>query len=243
MRDWIQELPDSNRILIPCIDRIRTEIFQADRAWSIYETIGRHSKDINDKNFGDVFASTQGAFLDQLTLSLTKLFEPANRRYEILSVPTLLDIVAANAEHLVILQDIELVKRFGFSKLQCPVIDANISLDVVRRLESLLPRREDTEACELSRSLTIHKTRRDKSVAHPEAVDPATLPATTWEDTRRLLDVAKQTVGVVGFTYASLALVVDDGSYILTSDAQRGGRALTRLFRNAGIAPNEPVAA
>jgi hypothetical protein len=241
-RDWVQDLPGPNRKLIPLIDRIRTEICQADRAWSIYETVGRFSEDINTKNFGDVFASIQGACLDQLTLSLTKLFEQPNQRYEILSVPVLLSTVEGDADNLVILQGNELRKLFNLPRLRCPTPDATISRQLAARLQANLPRPEQTEACELSRTLVVHKTRRDKSVAHPEAVDPTTFPVTTWEDSKRLLDIAKHAVGVIGLTYASLALIVDDGSYLLTSDAQRGGAALRRLFRSAGIEPNASVA-
>jgi hypothetical protein len=54
-------------------------IFQADRAWALCRTTGTHAAEINAGNFGDLFATLQDALIDQFTLSLTKLFEPASQ--------------------------------------------------------------------------------------------------------------------------------------------------------------------
>lgn len=101
-----------------------------------------------------------------------------------------------------------------------------------------MPNPETTE--QLAVTEAALRNARNKRISHHEATSVERLPRATWSEIPPLLDVAKQSLGVIGSAYLSTAYTVDNGTYILTSDAERASYALDRLFRDAVLKPEEP---
>ena len=114
----------------------------------------------------------------------------------------------------------------------------DLTLLVARTLRDTMPNPETTE--KLANTEAALRTARNKQIAHHEEISVEELPRATWGEIPPLLDVAKQSLGIIGSAYFSTAYTVDDGRYLLTSDAEGAGRALNRLFREAGLIPDEP---
>jgi hypothetical protein len=111
--------------------------------------------------------------------------------------------------------------------------DSVLTLELSLALEGMCPKRADVD--DIARALEAHKARRDKDVAHSEAVEPSALPGTTWAESLRLIDVAKRIVAIVGSQYLGIAYTDSTGAYLLTTDADMGSMALERLFVQAEI--------
>jgi len=236
------DVPESNRLLLPVTERIRDEIFRADRAWAVWKMTADFAQQINADNFGDLFGSLQGALLDQFTLSLTKLYEAPNSRYPILSIRTALEQLDQLASVLEI-QDRPRLLRWVRSATPAGqdlgvLGDSELTRMLASSLRMSLPSLDQAESCEISRALEAHRTRRDKSVAHPEAVSAEQLPKTTWKASLSALATAKHVLNALGWSYLRIAYADDKGDYFLASDAERAAYALRRLLRRAGIAPN-----
>lgn len=81
----------------------------------------------------------------------------------------------------------------------------------------------DSEA--VSKAVDSLKYVRDKRVAHNEAAESH---GPTWEALRSLLEHAQNFVGVVGWVFFN-TVYVHEGAYLLSDDAKRPSRALSRL--------------
>jgi hypothetical protein len=231
--------PETDLLLGPCCQRIAGHIFLADRALSILRAIGEASPRLNAEHFGDVFHSIQGALSDQVILSLAKLFEPPHRTYPILSLPTLVIAIEVNTTSLQI-QD--RTRTIGFllaanpdGKWSHSTPDQDLTTALVAIMRDQQPNVHKKILAAHDKVLEALRAQRDKSIAHSEALDRALLPAATWAQLESLLATAKSHLGAVGWAYTNTAYTMDDGSYSLTSDAERGGIALRRVFRRAAL--------
>ena len=74
-----------------------------------------------------------------------------------------------------------------------------------------MPNPETTE--KLANTEAALRTARNKQIAHHEEISVEELPRATWGEIPPLLDVAKQSLGIIGSAYFSTAYTVDDGSY------------------------------
>lgn len=201
--------------------------------------IAGHSEHINQENYGDLFGSLQGALLDEFSLSLTKLYERPSKRNKILSIPSAIKCLEDNAQVLEIVERTRVVRRIEPSILDGRdpqgIPDPKLTNYLVVTLRASVPSLDQADACEISQALEAHKARRDKSVAHPDAIEEYQLPRTTWEASLEALSAAKEVLGVIGWSYLRTAYSDDEGRYFPESDATRAARALQRFLLQAGV--------
>lgn len=178
--------------------------------------------------------------MDQFTLSLTKLFERPKGRYPILSVRSMIKLRrdAPDQHPLVARSGVVafLISRGGTKQDFNKMSDVKLTVALADALEGLCPKDGDVDVVSLA--LEAHKTRRDKDVAHSEAVDPSTLPGTTWRDSLALLRISKEILAVVGMGFLGISHMDNNKEYLMSMDAEQGAVALRRLLRQAGIKDN-----
>lgn len=57
---------------------------------------------------------------------------------------------------------------------------------------------------DIASALECLRTLRDKRIAHPESIDQTELPQVLWEEIKKLLEVAKKVVGIMGNNYLNV---------------------------------------
>jgi len=87
----------------------------------------------------------------------------------------------------------------------------------------------NNEEIELSSALKKLKKARDKRLAHHKSVDTE-ISTATYSEILHWLEVGKEFLAIMGSAYLSTAYQFDDGSYPLTSDAERAARCLKRML-------------
>lgn len=241
------EAPEPNRALGPYAAKAAEQIAIAERAFSIWRTVGLHAEQVNKANFGDLFGSLQGALSDQFVLSVAKLCETPSSRYTILSLPALADTVERLSASL-LMENHYRVRRYlaaPDSLSQETSAEASFANNrlIAAHIRSVLPQLAPDRERDSDRVLDAVKYRRDKVIAHNEHLGDTPLPRLTWEEGQSLLEIAKSILGLLGWGYLRTAFEDDTGEYLLTSDAERGGRALERLLQHAGLAPKRDYGA
>lgn len=220
------------------LNGIVADIFRAEEAYVLAETIGHHADTINAAQFGHLFGPLQGILSEHQTLAITKIFERHTGRNRVRSIPSVLMLLEDNAGAWLIPQRLvlhELLMDEGHSEAHLARLSgADLTRAVVRHFRSTLPRSDRVEECMLSSSLELLRQSRDKVIAHNEAVAPGTRQYATWGQAASLVEYGKRFVRVVGFAYLSIAFE-EGGEYLLSFDAQRSSRALCRLLKAAGL--------
>jgi hypothetical protein len=223
---------------------LATHVLMADRAYAVLRVIGENARRINEQNLGNLFGYFQIVLADHFGLALTKLFERGSSRNRVRSLPTVLDLLERHAETLNVSAgprlwaSLQALGTVPVRSQSCAAVTGTI-IETYRRV---MPDAVKSDTCGLSLALKAWRARRDKRTAHDEAVSTTELPSTTWGESQRLLDFAKEFVGTVGWTYLSTAYVGkfgDDDVYLLAVDAERDAMALRRLFVAANIIQEE----
>lgn len=214
------------------------DIFKMERSYMLLKNIGTNAHVINAPgagNFGELFGSIQVALQTDVILAVTRLYDPPDKKYPTRCIRRLLDLMEENKNELPKIREIYNLKNelhlIGMNKNAISLVDTDESafaLELVRHFRSIL---EDPLTIDIAKKL---KNIRDKSIAHNEQCTQIQGP--TWQGLERLIQHAKELVGVLGWAYLDTAYM-HDGNYILTSDAERPSRALGRLLRQ--IIPNE----
>ena len=75
----------------------------------------------------------------------------------------------------------------------------------------------------------------DKLVAHHELLDETKISLIVWPHLEDLLARAKKIVGVIGNHYLGSFYEINDGEYVLSSNASITSCSLVRLLNKAGI--------
>lgn len=221
------------------IDSLVAHVLVADQSYFLYMKIAESAGAINRANLGIALGVIQERLADSYILALTKLFEPPSPRYLTRSIPGAIKFLKSNQTVLKILQapNVEcLVKDFG-QKMGYTILTDKVSktTDLISHLRSSIPSLDKIKSCNLSRTLNVLKTHRDKRVAHPEAIGSNRLPKTSWKDAQNLLNYAKYFIGIVGWAFLSTAYEVNHGEYLLSRDAKRSAEAMERLFKMAKL--------
>jgi hypothetical protein len=217
---------------------LQVDIFKGDQALQLVRFIGTHADKINEAKFGAIFGPLQDVFTDAAILSVNRLYDKP-KGFEVRSIPSTIDFIMGHGDNLKIEQRLPITRKLSglghdadeLNKLS----DAQITKMIARHFDKSLPRVALTHANALSKGLNALKTRRDKTIAHPEAVELSSLPIATFADMDQLLVYAKDFIHTVGFGYLSIIYKTDDDEYVLARDAGDATRALERLIAMAGI--------
>ncbi|GJL78311.1 MAG: hypothetical protein NPINA01_13000 [Nitrospinaceae bacterium] len=208
-----------------------SDIFRAEQALSLFNTIGDVSKEVNDSTYGEVFATFQSLCIDRFVLSISKLYEKP-KDFPLRSVPGVLNFLKENAEQLEIIDSYRLdnqMTRLGTDISKLIKLDAKEkTIYVADRLLSKKPKG-------MKKTLDPLVKLRNKHIAHPEVIDVESLLRTTWDAAETLLQYPKDVVGAISDGYLNISYVVDSGEYVLSSDASRVGRGVKRMLAELGI--------
>jgi len=218
---------------------LATEIFWADQTYALTEEIGRHAKQINAANFGELFGSLQMLLSERHTLSIVKIFDPA-KQYPTRSIPGTLALLERNAEVWKLsdrqkLQQV-LVEAGSDSARVEGMTGAALTYAIVGYFMRTLPDPKQQSPDNLSLSLSTLRRSRDKAIAHNEAIELSELQTSTWGEATLLIDYAKDFVATVGSGYLGLLFGEGSKDYILSTDARRTSIILRRLLKATGVA-------
>jgi len=197
---------------------IAIDVFDAEESLSLSLYIAGNAEKINDASFGPFFGAIQRYLDRQLILSTVKIFEEEKGRYKIKSIPSALKLMKNNAEKLEILEKLDIEKLLGI-KVNTNNKDSNITKLVADHFLENIP----------NKNVEKLKTVRDKRIAHHEIVVSDSIKSPTYNEIGELIDFAKDFLGAVGMPYARTAYKFDDGSYYLSSDANKAKRCLERM--------------
>ena len=198
---------------------IAIDVFDAEESLSLSLYIAGNAEKINDASFGPFFGSIQRYLDRQLILSTVKIFEEEKGRHKIKSIPSALKLMKNSAEKLEILEYLDIEKLLGI-QANASNKDKNTNKLVADYFLERIP----------SSNVKKLKTVRDKRIAHHEIVIPDSIKSPTYNEIGDLIDFAKDFFGVVGMPYTRTVYKFDDGSYSLSTDANKAKRCLRRLI-------------
>ena len=208
-----------------------SDIFRAEETLKLIKLISTHAEAINASSFDPVFATLQAYSVEHFILAVTRLFQEPGQRYQLRSLPGIIDWVIEHAADLPVREPAFFdpgLQRLGIEAPNPSLADEQLTRAVLGAVRDLLPR-PDTNA-----ELNALKALRDKRIGHPEHIPTDAIPQTTWERAELLLEPAQQVVGIMG-AYTSTAYVDADGKYFISSDSQVASMATRRLLRELGI--------
>lgn len=213
-----------------------TDIFKAERAYAVLKSIGENADAINvsERNFGELFGVLQGHAQTEALIAVARLYDRPSKHYPTRCLRALLDELDAKAEALPpIIEKPNLAKelaRQGMTADKVALVNSAPDADVTRAMMTFLRGRLDDP--EVVEAIERVKDVRDKRIAHNEAAHAIEGP--TWKAVLRLLALAQEVVGLVGWAYLS-TVYIHEGRYFLSSDAQRSGSAMRRLLEGLEI--------
>lgn len=216
-----------------------TDIYWADQAKAAALLIGEHSAFINAEDFGEVFGHLQTIFSDRETMAVAKLYDTPSTQYPTRSIPAMLKLIEQHSglwsiperhklEQLLIHNgtDPALVRGMG---------NQQVTLDVASYFNRTLPHKSKMASCKLSAALEPVRETRNKVLAHNEAINKAARTLPTWDDTKALVDYAKDFVCIIGFGFLGTYLGNSHIDYMLAHDARRFSFKLSQLLDRAGL--------
>jgi hypothetical protein len=210
---------------------IAAEIFLADEAYALAEEIGKHADQINAAGFDALFGSLQLILSDRQTLSVTKIFDTPSRKYPTRSIPAVLDFLEAHAE----LWKVPQWRILHQTLIESGADRAQVEyLSNVELTHAIVAHYRDARA-KLAFPLEALRQSRDKTIAHNEAIERATLQRPTWGAALSLVNYAKDFVSTIGYGYLNTLFGQGSQDYILTTGARRTSLALRRLLKAANI--------
>jgi hypothetical protein len=168
-------------------------------------------------------------------LATARLFDTPHRNNKTRCVKGVLKYLSDNSRRLPQIVEwsnlMSAMKDIGFSEqlLMHHEEDTQIAEIIVNHFTQLL------ESPEISRLLAGLKEIRDKRLAHNEFIKPNyneindTIDPITFKDLKKLVEIAKNFIGIVGWAYMN-TVFVPNRQYRLTSDAERPKYSLEKLI-------------
>ncbi len=212
------------------------DIFRADESRALVETIGTHAADVDASTFAPTFVALQSYAIDQFVLAITRVFDKPTERYQLRSLPAIVEHVLANAESLPVREPYFLAD--ALNRLGAPIA-AGVGTDSATTRIAMITLGSMMPSPKTHPALAALKALRDKRLAHPEHVAVESIPKTAWAPADELLRTAQLMIAALG-SLTSTGHIDSEGNYFLKSDAQRASFATHRLFRKLGIAPPLP---
>jgi hypothetical protein len=184
------------------------EICAAHNAVAIYISLSEHAERLNKSQFRDCLGSIQRHAFDSFILSLSKLFEPPNKRHPNLSIPTAVENLQRQLGYL----DISAQKCAWLVEFVQSEIDSNFSVRsrndlnevpglIIRYFGDRCPQTPPRKTHSLDVIFDALRVLRDKRVAHHEDNDLQGLNTTDMDGVKRLLAFAETVVNVVGYGF------------------------------------------
>jgi hypothetical protein len=187
------------------LERVDAELTMAQQCASQYIVIGNHSAQINKSTYRHAFYYIQQNALSSLVLSLGKLYEPYNGRYQNYSIPTAITLLqAALGQFSVVSGAPYPLNRYLVEQGVTPPTDQNDATAVVslvlQHFGEVCPSAKRVPPTELDRNYIALRVLRDKRIAHHENHDLANLESTSLEELKKLIAFGYSARNVLGYT-------------------------------------------
>jgi hypothetical protein len=219
------------------------DIFKAEQAYELVKAIGLKSEEMKSgqlKSYDELFGAIQYAFQTEALLSVAKVYDSPSKKYPTRCLRGVLKYLSEHTHELPDIRDpFQLSKHLRFMNAPNILIDSisTNSSDFANKfstyIENILNQPTRLDAIQKLKLI------RDKSICHNESRDFKIL-GPTWISLKDLIDIAKNVVGVLGWSYFNTAMAyVINGEYLLTSDASQTSYELKELFTNITKNKNE----
>lgn len=206
-------------------------IARADRALSVAEAIADIVGPLNAPRYRDLFHQILLAEVDEVVLCLAKLFDPPPKGYPTRSITSILIDLEKHAASRSIFDRTTVVTFLSAAGYGSEELGAMSDEELTHAFVKGYRAHLKSLAAELGRI----RFRRDKEVAHNEAVDPTLQTRALWTDLTQLLNEAKSFAGMVGPAYLDFHFMAADGSYMLTRQHTDVGREMRQLLASLNL--------
>jgi hypothetical protein len=207
------------------------DLMRADLARALNRTISDHAEAINRSGFGDPLGLIQHFLSYYSTLAIGRLFD-VQRGFELQSLPRLLDLIDEHAEQIIPQDPVRVRQYLAAHGRQVPTADSELTRALLACVRFRVPRANHPHQ-EIAKTFAAVKFRRDKVVAHRETLATDVLPQTTWAEEDKLLDLAREVLGAIGYLFGDL--FEHEGEWLLAPDVARSARRLETLRERAGV--------
>lgn len=211
---------------------VTDQIAIADRALAVADAIANTAPE--DRHFGGLLYHVQTSQADAIVLAISRLFDPAPKKYPTRSILGIIQLLRDNSDELVIHDRGEIETFLSIQRYDSDpgnLSEAELTRAFAETYEVHLKKDGFTDVNDPPAALERVRTRRDKQVAHNEDWRPAVNEIVSWQDLRQLLDEAKKFAGLVGPAYLNLHFLANDGTYMLTKSSQMVGVQMERMLR------------
>ncbi|HEY4611392.1 MAG TPA: hypothetical protein VII11_00235 [Bacteroidota bacterium] len=204
------------------------DIYLSRLAYSLIMTIGKNGQKLDGTPFQLFFRDIQTLLSDHLIVHITKLFEKPNGRYEIVSVPSVLQYIKEYSSTLEIIE--KPLVCIQLKSLGVP--DAILSNPSTELLNKIIVDYFDSTLPLIENSIDLQALRilRNKRIAHKEAIDISSRPITTFKNAFELIKFAQNFAIIVGAAYTSTIYGQIGDFFYLGEDAERASNSLEKIF-------------
>ena len=216
---------------------LHPDIYAAEESLALVKEIGIHADAINKAKygFGHLFGRLQQSSTEIAILAVSRIYDQP-KGYPLRSIRSAIQLLETNSSTLALLYRHDVEKRlvqFGQpATVLRDMTDSSVTELLANEYKKLLPPFIDGDLS----GLVALKYRRDKKLAHPEAIGDAAGPPISYGQIYGLLALPKDFVSVIGRSYLNIIYKFDDGDYFLTKDAEGNiTRPLNRLLKISGI--------
>lgn len=213
------------------VEGLVSDIFKMERAYHILSVIGNNSNQLNNPalgSFGELFGAFQDSLEVDSVLAVARVYDSPSNQYPTRCLRRALTLMEDRVLELPEISEPYSTKSsLAFLDKRSMVID---SVDLGRDafvVQFVSAFREILDSKDITEAINSLKYIRDKRIAHNEA---AVSDGPTWDAMSLLIKQAQNFVGVVGWAFFNTAYL-HEGTYFLSSDAQRPSRSLLRLMK------------
>jgi hypothetical protein len=201
------------------------EIFTVDQAIFTNQLILDHNKKLIDLRVNNIFGFFQSSVIDKIILSLSKIYEKPNPRYEIRSIPVALEVINKNIENLDITNVYQFKMKLPYFEIDDKQISSISTKDLLKlfleKIQDKISNSNTIDGYSFNKNYEPIKTLRDKVISHREKINISDIDLPTWQGIKELLLLAKKIVGIIGISFLNIAYESDEGKYLLEDDAKR----------------------
>jgi hypothetical protein len=207
------------------------DIFTMDQSYELFMAIARRAEEINcrpNENYNELFSVIQRSFMTEILLAVSRVYDRPSNKYPTRCLAGLINYLAIAKNDLPSIRE-PIQLRFALESMNAPttLVDT-ITMEPSEFAPSLAVYFQDLlNDPSIIVALERVKYYRDKFLAHNEDADMVPFPS--MSSLNKLINIAKNIVGALGWAYFSTAYVID-GRYILSEDARRAPTAMTRCL-------------
>jgi len=219
---------------------ISDSLWRAIQADALASEIASRRSWINNMGHGPLFATLQLVLADEMILAVTRMFDKPDKNYPTQSIPAVLRFMDSGANWLPIRNRAPLEGVLLSTGLRRPHLRALDDAALTRRLAAhylgCLPNPDNWKTHSLSASLRALRFRRNKQVAHTQAVSTRKRLRPAWDDARSLLRWTLEFADVIGSAYLDYYFLASDRrTFLRDRSARQAALDLGHVLDKAGL--------